>query len=189
MVLYCVAIKRISYILGVGLIFSTIARFVYAHFGIAQIDILTNFDYFAFGSIPAYLLIKKPDFLNYIERIPLVVKYGIAFIAVLFPKHVLGNFTPFVLGCLFSALLIFTLPQKDAIKIDNKWWINKLGKYTYGMYLYHTIFILLINQIIQKTMGDVHWGFSSVLAFILTVIVSMVSYNMFEKPFLVLKKK
>ncbi|MDB5088150.1 MAG: hypothetical protein JWR09_2144 [Mucilaginibacter sp.] len=73
-----------------------------------------------------------------------------------------------------------------------------LGRISYGMYVFHiTIFWLVYNifkdelTLFSKMIGLLEWqndiGF--VIAFLATVIVSLLSYNFFEKPFLKLKRK
>jgi peptidoglycan/LPS O-acetylase OafA/YrhL len=73
-----------------------------------------------------------------------------------------------------------------------------LGRISYGMYVFHiTIFWLVYNifrdelTLFSKMIGLFEWkndvGFA--IAFLATVIVSLLSYNLFEKPFLKLKRK
>ena len=75
-----------------------------------------------------------------------------------------------------------TLPFKNPLKISDNNLLSKLGKYSYGMYLFHTIwinlFMKLTNHIILLTL----------LSLLATILSSIISYHLFEKQFLKLKK-
>ncbi len=181
--------KRIPLFLVLGLILPSVARIIYGHYNINTLDILTNLDYFIFGAIPAYLLLEKPKFLNRFERIPLLLKYAIALLILLMPKSIFGSFYPVISGFAFAILIVFTLPHQNALKLTDNLWISKLGKYTYGMYLYHTICILLVTRLLQQYAVHLHWTVSASLALLLTLGISMASYHLFEKQILKVKER
>jgi peptidoglycan/LPS O-acetylase OafA/YrhL len=73
-----------------------------------------------------------------------------------------------------------------------------LGRISYGMYVFHITVFWLIYQVFKDELtsfsamiGLYEWrndvGF--VIAFLVTVIISLLSYNFFEKPFLRFKKR
>ncbi|ULT23089.1 acyltransferase family protein [Sphingobacterium sp. E70] len=73
-----------------------------------------------------------------------------------------------------------------------------LGRISYGLYVFHISFYWLIYKTfatelttLSQSLGLEEWrntlGF--VIAFIATVLLSMLSYHFFEKPFLRLKKR
>ncbi len=188
LVLCYVSPKKIPAVILSGIVLSTILCYVYDLYNIDQLDLATNFNYFAFGAIPAYLLIEKPILFKKVESIPLSLKYILAFLIFLVPKSIFGVMSPLFLGFGFMVLISLTLCGNNAIEIKESYWISRLGKYTYGMYLYHTIFILLIGKVLMKMAGQVHWSVSSALALACTVIASIASFHLFEKPFLKLKK-
>jgi peptidoglycan/LPS O-acetylase OafA/YrhL len=69
-----------------------------------------------------------------------------------------------------------------------------MGKYTYGMYLYHAIFIILVKIFLDKIGIDYHTNLlvilgMAIVSLSLTILTSILSYNYFEKPFLKLKGK
>ena len=71
---------------------------------------------------------------------------------------------------------------------------SKMGKYTYGMYLYHAIFIILVKILFDKFGINYHTNLivilgMAIVSLSLTIITSILSYNYFEKPFLKLKSK
>ena len=69
----------------------------------------------------------------------------------------------------------------------------KWGKYTYGLYVYHTLVIGLMIKVWEKA-GWAWDGFLSALlfgliAFFLSLGISYLSYRFFELPFLKLKAR
>ena len=72
--------------------------------------------------------------------------------------------------------------------------LSSLGKYTYGMYLYHPMIILFFKIIFD----NLNWDYLnnpilnfnlSILSLISTIIISILSYRYFEKIFLNFKYK
>ena len=71
---------------------------------------------------------------------------------------------------------------------------SSLGKYTYGMYLYHPMILVCLKIIFDKQ----NWNYLenphlelilSIISLIITIIVSIVSFKYFEKFFLSYKQK
>ena len=64
---------------------------------------------------------------------------------------------------------------------------NYLGKISYGMYMYHTIAVV-IGVKISHSFGNSNFV-SYPISYILTIIMSGLSYQYFEKPFLKIKDR
>ncbi|MFO8067841.1 MAG: hypothetical protein R6U11_09700, partial [Bacteroidales bacterium] len=191
--LYFISVKKIPHLIISSIIIANIARAVYTYLGIGHIDLLTHIDYFAFGAIPAYFLMHKQVYLTYVERIPVHLKYIflILTVAVVFilPNNNLATIeyiSPFILGLLFSITILFTLGE-NSIHINVNLWFSKLGIYTYGLYLYHTIIIMLLIHLF-KHMSFVNWIALSISSLFITIAISITSYHLFEKQFLKLKR-
>lgn len=187
------SLKRVPYIITSSILFANISRIVYHHYGIMSADLFTNIDYFAFGAIPAYILIFKTDILKKAEEISLPLKYFVIIITILLVFGIpnlkiewINYISPTLYGICFSAIIFFTLLQKNGLKIKDSLWISKLGIYTYGLYLFHTI---LINFFIHTEIAtlDYSWQIILILSLITTIIISFLSYHIFEKQFLKLK--
>jgi peptidoglycan/LPS O-acetylase OafA/YrhL len=73
------------------------------------------------------------------------------------------------------------------IKLDYPFLV-RLGVVSYGLYVYHRLFLTYLNEILPLTHG---WGFVLwwLLAFSCTVITAFASYRWLESPFLKLKKR
>lgn len=189
------SIKRVPHLIAFSIVLATVCRIIYGHFGIATVDLFTNIDYFAFGAIPAYILTFKPEFLKKIEALSLKIKYAFVFSTVIlifvFPNieiDWLNYIFPVIYGISFSMIIIFTLCKRNSIHIGNGYWISKLGILTYALYLFHTIVINLFVQTMQIFPFNMNWGLISLSSLIFTILISIVSYQLFEKQFLKLKK-
>jgi peptidoglycan/LPS O-acetylase OafA/YrhL len=64
----------------------------------------------------------------------------------------------------------------------------KLGTVSYGLYVYHELFVLLLSRIVPKpsALGFIAWWFSCLGC---TVVAALASYRWLESPFLRLKKR
>lgn len=73
------------------------------------------------------------------------------------------------------------------IKLDYPFLV-RLGVVSYGLYVYHRLFLTYLNEILPSTHG---WGFVLwwLLAFSCTTITAFASYRWLESPFLKLKKR
>jgi peptidoglycan/LPS O-acetylase OafA/YrhL len=199
-VLYFIPIKRFGWLLIISICVANISRILFYVQDWPFVDLLTNIDYFAFGAIPAFLYIQYGMRLeNFILQIPfwqilflitLVVVYVITSMQLTFPCKELIE--PTILGLLFSGLVFFIIPQNSVIKISDRNIFSLLGKYTYGLYLTHTIVINLLIQIYKKM--DLHLHIISngisffLLSLICVILVGIIVFYVVERPFLHLKK-
>jgi peptidoglycan/LPS O-acetylase OafA/YrhL len=191
--LYFIPIRKIPLLIILSITTANITRVTYSYLGISYIDILSHLDYFAFGAIPAYILIHKKDYMDYLEKVPLYSKYifltltaAVVFILPNSNIALIEYFSPFILGLLFSITILFSL-GKNSIRINDNLWFSKLGAYTYGLYLYHTIIILLLIQIF-KYLSFSNWYIFGLLSLFITIATSVASYHLFEKQFIKLKR-
>ncbi len=198
--LYFLNIKKLPVVIGCCLVIGLVARFIYVQFDIPTSDIVTNIDLFAFGAIPAYLLLEKKDqIITFVSSISYYKKllYALFLIVVVFLCSQADGDKPFILlstllGLLFSGLIILILPPATRFSISDKNVLSKLGIYTYGFYLYHTLVISLFRRLFEKAdlpLSNVWYAvLFTVITFLLSMGCSMASYYFFEKPFLRLKK-
>ncbi len=195
LVLFFLPVKKMPLLIVLSIITANLSRFTYIRLGFAPSDIFSNIDYFAYGAIPAYIFIFRQDILRRIETIPLTIKYFIlvSTIAIVF---ILPNISfswlymlsPFLLGILFSTVILFTLTPSNNIYINDSRILSRLGIYTYGLYLYHTIIINFLLQIRSSLPFEISLLATVILSFIISLLISIVSYHVFEKQFLKLKR-
>lgn len=85
--------------------------------------------------------------------------------------------------------MILAVVVNRKIKLDNSV-TNFLGKISYGIYMYHWIIILLLIKYLEQLKDTPYYNLILyVLSFGITLLISWISYNTFEKYFLNLKKK
>lgn len=201
LLLYFIPVRKLPVVIVCSVLIGYISRYFYVGYGIPALDIFTNIDLFAFGAVPAYLLITRRFATeNALLRVPYWAK--LLFTAILLivvqvcsqytnDDHAFVTFTT-VLGVLFAILISFTIPQHTRFRIGDKNILSRLGLYTYGLYLYHTIIISLLKAL-YPALGlstDTPGGavLFIIIALLATIGCSMVSYYIFERPFLKLKK-
>jgi peptidoglycan/LPS O-acetylase OafA/YrhL len=193
-----------SYRLFIASIFiAPVSRLLFIEQNWETVDLFTNIDFFAYGAIPAFLLItKKEKFEKRINQIPLIYKY-LSIILVISLFFILSHYKfsnnlaklliPSLFGILFMILIVIIIPQENKIKIGKKNIFSRLGKYTYGLYIYHALVISLFLSLFNRF----DWGGSTfltslisfALSLLCTIIISIFSYNLFEVKFLDLKKR
>ncbi len=192
---YALSIKKIPALITICITGGTIFRSLYESYGIPTLDILSNIDFFAFGAIPAYLLLFHKELLKKVGEIPVVLKWSFFFGAILLAFAIPGlecSWLPFVsptiYGIAFSGIILLTLPEKNPLQIKDSWMISKLGIYTYGLYLSHTIVINLLLQISKRVSFEVNLFALALAALTGSIVISVISYHLFERRFLQLKK-
>lgn len=190
-----ISVKRIPYLLGISILIANITRLTYYKFGIEALDVFSNLDFFAWGAIPAYILLMHQKIIDHVDRFSKPAKRVYIFFTVValfsLPNFDLGAvivFIPTILGLLFSIAILFTLTEKNAIRINDSFFFSKLGKYTYGLYLYHIIVINLLIQTANLFPFQLNWFSFGLISLTITILISISSYHLFEKHFLKLKK-
>lgn len=157
----------------------------------------------AVGALGAWLVSQKEIFRIRIENLP---KLSIAIIYLLvvfffFFRDTLLESGP-VIASIERTIIAFTfllviLEQNFAVnslfKLSNLKWASFLGKRTYGMYCLHFIGILCATKMTKLLGLDKElWQvliIDTSLALIITLVISEISYQFYEKPFMQLKEK
>ncbi|WP_394336485.1 acyltransferase family protein [Flavobacterium macacae] len=89
-------------------------------------------------------------------------------------------------------MIFMILPEKNKIKISGQNIFSRLGIYTYGLYLTHTIVINLSIKLFEKLQLSLDQALNAALFFFatlsITILASILSFNLIEKPFLKAKK-
>jgi peptidoglycan/LPS O-acetylase OafA/YrhL len=201
LLLFFLSPRKLPWLICGSILTAFVCRYLYTAWHLPRTDILTNIDYFAYGALPAFLLVTRPDsFERLLSRLSRPVKYLLLALVVgyviLSPNIVYpyqNRVEPLVFGLLFIITLCCILPEKNAVRIRDRNFLSRLGLYTYGMYLYHTIIINLLVQVYKKMNLPTDVAGNAVsftlVSFAATVAISMLSYHYFEKYFLRLKSR
>ncbi len=156
------------------------------------------FDAFAIGGFLAYLTLYRQDIIEGLQK---KVKWIFLFVLILFALDIYGiSFLPArTIHALLAALLIYYCLFKNNIGIansilNNKWLI-RMGKISYGIYLYHLLVPELwafinkkfesagIDFLFNKAMpGNIRPAWMFTQKFIFLIIIAALSWRFIEKP-------
>lgn len=191
-----VKMKHIPIIFGLIVVVANIARIVLFANDINTCELLSNFDYFIFGAIPAYCLVKYGEKMEaFVNRIPLWAKYLSIIVAIALvtiapllsdmPKTLI---MPTLWGVSFGWLVTLFTPKESNFKISSHNILSKLGRYTYGFYLFHLIWIMLLVKLFDTfslPLDNIGYAILMIiLSFATTMATAWASYNLFEKRFI-----
>lgn len=100
---------------------------------------------------------------------------------------------PFIAIIIILIILEQCFSEKSLFKMSDWKLFTKWGTMSYGLYCFHFVGILVVTTLTKLYSLNTHlWQvliIETSFAFVLTIIISSVSYNNFEKPFLKLKDK
>ena len=92
-----------------------------------------------------------------------------------------------------SAVLILALlkPGTVLFRMFDALWLRRLGKISYGFYVFHDIFHDGYTALALWLFGPVHWidHAISAIGLLCTIAIASLSYRFFEAPFLRLKER
>lgn len=181
---------------------STFFRVFYGEKNVIDLHTLGVITDMAIGGFGAYLMLNNTWFANFIESLPrysIVIAYILILIFLIFKKELFSNVTMLVLKRIILAcvFLVVILEQNYArhslFKVGNWKMVTTLGKYTYGLYCFHVIGILISVTLLQTFSLNQHswqlWLLELPISFAISVMLSWFSYRYFESWFLNLKSR
>lgn len=156
----------------------------------------------ALGGLMAYYCAYESRLLAYIRNMPrwqIFLLYLLTFIAILFKQTIFSFPVSIVLERLVMAILFALIiaeqnfAENSLFKFSRFKIISKLGTYTYGLYCLHFIALLggvfIINKYGLKVNTLAGFLIASTVILMISIAISWLSYNIFEKHFLKLKNK
>jgi peptidoglycan/LPS O-acetylase OafA/YrhL len=154
------------------------------------------------------LLSTKEKFIEKIRLMPrrliiLIYMLGITLFVNRFTitslKHhelLIDSLLPFLFTLFFAFIIMEqNFAERSVLKLGRLKLFSIAGKYTYGMYCYHMLVFFLVLFCIQLNgfhvtgFNKYEFGMTVLTSFVLTIMVSVISYKYLEKPVLRLKKK
>ena len=143
-----------------------------------------NIDCVAIGAIAAYLIIHNKQKILFIIYSKTVQFSTYSIVIILIPNSYQFKLLYYELYGVLFAIVILNLGcnNNNIINLENSV-LNFLGKISYGIYMYHFIALNTAIRILQ------HYYFVKslaiyILAFLITVLLSSLSYYLFENYFL-----
>jgi peptidoglycan/LPS O-acetylase OafA/YrhL len=171
-------------------------------YDISTNEIVTCLDYFAIGGLLGYLYCGNAASMDrFILSIPLYFRITYIVFTVIFvftsfliepalhlPKYICPTFESLI----FAGMIAIVLPRKSEIRIGENNIFSYLGRISYGLYLFHPVFIDIslhycaAHHIRINTVSILTLFIAFTLA--CTVATASLSYNFYEKPILRLKR-
>ncbi|MES2565286.1 MAG: acyltransferase [Bacteroidota bacterium] len=156
---------------------------------------LSRMDVLAIGAIGAYM-----HFNNSLKfSMPKIARIGLYLLFIIiyadsaynmYESNFLATLRKYFYVAVIAVGMLHFLFNPDAlIKFKNKNFIHYLGKISYGIYMYSNILIAIIMEkiIVHYNIANMYIYF--LLNIGLTIAISIISYELFEKQFLKLKKR
>lgn len=156
----------------------------------------------AIGGLLAYYCAIKHKLYFYIVEMPrklIIILYVVTAILYFFKQEIFHySFLLIFERVVFSILFALIIAEQNFsnnsfFKFSNFKWMTKMGIYTYGLYCMQFFGILLVQKGFDKFGLDLgNWAiniFGSIVALAFVIIISIVSYQFFEKYFLKKKDK
>lgn len=161
---------------------------------------ITKIDCMAIGALGAIYLYKNgTDYLKSIKTIYVVSFLLFAFLICVFDiravlnKVYLGQFYNEIYAIIFTiVLLLISTRERLSNFLENKVTVF-LGNISYGIYMLHMIVVVLLSMavkhFIQPKVNFFNFLLFEIMVCLVTIFVSWISYEYFEKKFLALKKR
>jgi peptidoglycan/LPS O-acetylase OafA/YrhL len=142
-----------------------------------------NIDCMAIGGIFAVLLFKKNRILDYLYSYAVQV-FVIAALFVLIGFKVYVPYMHYEVYSILFGILILNMAAnpRSLFNLENRF-CNYTGKISYGMYMYHAIAIVISLKVLSS-IGIHFFVVQLAVSFILTVIISGLSYEYIESRFI-----
>ena len=195
--------KYYHYIFISVIIFSLAFRLYYA-----DDDILLYYHTFsvlidlATGGLAAWMALNTSIIHRMFSNMSLtrsLVIYIVGFIGLMYWDLFEGyRYCHALLRVYFAAYFVFIILHQNYapdsfLKLSHNRFFTKMGKYTYGIYLLHPMAILITDITLRalKVERNTFYGelLFSIPVTLLTLLICMASYHLYEKRFLKLKKR
>jgi peptidoglycan/LPS O-acetylase OafA/YrhL len=195
--------RRLGWLFGGVLALSVGFRFLHLHDAkMLNLHTLSLIGDMALGGMVAWLCFRDERLISAVARLPRwAIGLGyVAGVALIYGREVLWQIPGYagidrlVLACFFAFVLLEqNYARHSFIKMSQLRLLSYWGTYTYGLYCLHFLALLIAFQLLRRlglnqtplgvVLGD------NAVARALALVISWVSYNFYEKPFLKLKDR
>jgi peptidoglycan/LPS O-acetylase OafA/YrhL len=169
-------------------------------------DILTSscFDAFGLGALLAWqVIVKSIPMKNFYKALSLAALFALVLLGSIVVDwkyyFLFGRFAIRIIGLWF---ITYTIYREDRINnsanhLLNNVWLMRMGKISYGIYIYHLIIPTLLLRLSEKYFhflrplyqhGGLYFIILLIIQFLILIGISALSWRFIEKPFLNLKK-
>ena len=155
------------------------------------------FTYLSIGGLFGYLAIYKKELVQKLVKIPSYLFFSLIlmlFILMTIYVYWSSNFIFIILVSILIGYSIIFQCYSNKNELRKIPFLEKIGKYTYGLYLYHVICNFIVHILIDDIFKINDTLFLTLIikpvsSLILSLIISYLSYHYFEQLFLNLKTK
>ncbi len=162
-------------------------------------DVFSKMDFFCSGGFAAYFFSAYPEKCRMmISKIPGFIRNGFIVLVIagfflfqyLFDiSRKVAIYFPIVSAIIFAVLIFLTVLSGSFLNKDYNGIFSKLGKISYGLYVYHTIVITVLMKIAERyeiafTSNNLGYIIYCLLCFAVSVCISLLSYKYYESYFL-----
>ena len=155
----------------------------------------TRFHCMAIGAIGAILLFNNNKrFITAAMSIPLqIVSWGVIILMACNQFNVMQVINDEIVAVITVFLIVnVSRNPRSIIKLNNKI-MDWLGKISYGIYVYHPLFVFLTGKLLGDYIKTINTPYRYIVIYVFVTGVSIVaagaSYHFFEKRFILLKNK
>jgi peptidoglycan/LPS O-acetylase OafA/YrhL len=154
---------------------------------------LSRIDVLVVGAIIAYYYHYYSFKINFPVYVQLLIYAALGFacfytLAYYYPSPIttLAKRYGFIL-VITIAVLNYTFNSNDIFKFMNTAWLEYLGKISYGIYMFTPFVLKFVHTILMQRLHITNFYVYTVIMLIPGILVPIISYEFFEKPFLKLK--
>jgi peptidoglycan/LPS O-acetylase OafA/YrhL len=196
-------VLRVVIIIGVAIIVFKVlilfiaGRYPQNHFlqGIKAFVAMTKMECMAIGAAGACLVYQeRKKFLDIVfHPAAQAIAYILIPLLIYFLPPILQNGEHLIYSVLFLVIIINVAKNPSSfLKMENRIFIF-LGNISYGLYMYHmfiVVFVLRLGKhILPSTSGTLAQVYYYLVSFLLSIGISVLSYYLYEKRFMKLKKR
>lgn len=195
-------IKAVCCLWATGILYRTWFYVQFPEKGIYDYDVLSKMDYFCAGSITGFLVATRTEeVFRRVRALPVLLRYGFTVVAAIYiftyqfyaTGRKMDLFMPVVAAPLFAFFLLTVSASATFIYFSKRHVLSRLGEMSYGLYVFHTVVIVTLMALAKKTgIALDHTGnyaVFAVTAFLITLLITTLSWRYFESYFLRKKEK
>jgi peptidoglycan/LPS O-acetylase OafA/YrhL len=155
--------------------------------------ITKSYRFMGIGVIGGYLYFYNSVIINNLTKSKIIYFFIVSLIVFLSVFMIFeGSLNRYILGILFLFLILFTINDSNSLVLKNRQ-LSYLGKVSYGIYMYHCFILFLVFPFANKYFAINNTSYLTYNVFlygtsiILTILLSIVSYEFFESKFIKFK--
>jgi peptidoglycan/LPS O-acetylase OafA/YrhL len=171
---------------------------------ISNCFVSVRFDHMLIGGMMAYIVLHKPDLMKVFKN---RIAFFLSFLLILY--YLFIGFNSFYFGLnpiiryMIDPIIFASLCAVIVVNITHDLGLSDpmegqffffMGQISYGFYVYHSIVLFLLIRVLVYGLGMDRQGITFALilygaGFVLTTLISYISYHYFESKFLAFKKR